>query len=79
MDDTNHPGVLIRTWRRRAGHSQAQLGGKIGLGQQAISVWERGGEVPASHWPALATALQLSDEETEQLRTALLDQYVEAA
>ncbi len=78
----SHPALssLIRNWRRRAGVSQSALGSQVGVTQALISRWECGGEVPASHWPALADALQLSEAETEQLRAALLDQYaVQAA
>jgi DNA-binding transcriptional regulator YiaG len=73
------PGALIRDWRKRLKMSQAGLATALGLGQQAISTWERLGEVQPAHWPALVEALKLSPSETAQLQQALLDQYAPAS
>jgi transcriptional regulator with XRE-family HTH domain len=51
-------GVKLKTLRESAGLSQTELAEKAGLGQRALSFWERGAREPA--WSAvvkLANAL----------------------
>lgn len=79
---TETVGVLIKRWRLRLKPTptQGELGVTVGVGRSMVSAWETGSvPVMAKHWPALAAALNLSEAEVEQLRTALLDQYIEAA
>ena len=68
----------IRTWRKRARVTQADLAAALGVTQGAVSKWECGAEVPPAHWPAIAAALHLDAEETAQFQQALLQQYAPA-
>jgi transcriptional regulator with XRE-family HTH domain len=72
-------GEKIREWRKRSTLRQAEVADALGVTQSAVSRWEGGAEVPPAYWPALSGILSLSEEETEQLRTALLDQYTRHA
>ncbi len=48
----------IRTWRRAANLNQAQVGAALGVGQAAVSRWERGKTQPdATLLPRLAVAI----------------------
>jgi transcriptional regulator with XRE-family HTH domain len=56
-------GIKIRSAREASGLEQAELAGKLGVGQQAVSKWERGASRPRrTMLPALATALGLHED-----------------
>ncbi|MFC6704864.1 helix-turn-helix domain-containing protein [Flexivirga alba] len=55
-------GRAIRAGREGNGLEQAELAGKLGVGQQAVSRWERGGSRPRrTMLPALAEALGVQE------------------
>lgn len=57
-----------RLWlaRERAGLTQRALGAKIGVGQAAVSAWEKDQSFPRENaWPLLALALGVSQDALE--------------
>lgn len=55
-------GQVIRAGRESNGLEQAELAGRLGVGQQAVSRWEGGGSRPRrTMLPALAAALSLQE------------------
>ena len=56
--DTKRTGALIRSLREERGLTQLQLAARVGVGDKAVSKWERGGGCPdVSLLPALADEL----------------------
>lgn len=56
--DQQKTGILIRALRLRRGMTQLALAGQIGVGDKAVSKWERGGGAPdIGLLPSLAAAL----------------------
>lgn len=56
--DTRRTGGLIRSLREERGLTQLQLAQLVGVGDKAVSKWERGGGCPdVSLLPALAAEL----------------------
>lgn len=56
--DTKRTGALIRSLREERGLTQLQLAACVGVGDKAVSKWERGGGCPdVSLLPALADEL----------------------
>lgn len=47
-------GERIRTLRTQAGLSQDKLGSNVGVSRNAVSLWEKGGEITSSNLRALA-------------------------
>ena len=56
--NTKRTGALIRSLREERGLTQLQLAARVGVGDKAVSKWERGGGCPdVSLLPALADEL----------------------
>jgi transcriptional regulator with XRE-family HTH domain len=64
-------GHAIEAARREKGWSQAQLAGKVGVGQTAISRWETGTKFPSrKYFALLADRLDLDLDELLRLAFA---------
>ncbi len=64
-------GTVLRAMRERRGIVQAELAGRIGVSQAAVSRWEAGDDAPSSETlHALGFALGASPEETLALGSA---------
>lgn len=68
----------LRTMRRRAGLSQAELGARVGVSSQAVSQWERGDSLPALEklW-ALSRAVNCTPVQLLAALTADEDNYTQ--
>ena len=74
MQDGPVNGQQIREARQRAGLTQTQLGGLVGVSHAAIAGWERGQWQPsAEHGRALHVLLAPFDQDQE--RAALVSAY----
>jgi transcriptional regulator with XRE-family HTH domain len=61
MNEQVYLSEAIRSARRRAGLSQVELAGLLGVRQSSVSQWERGSTKPSTmHLLALASALNCS-------------------
>lgn len=68
--DTRRTGGLIRSLREERGLTQLQLAQLVGVGDKAVSKWERGGGCPdVSLLPALAAELGCPVERCWQARS----------
>jgi HTH-type transcriptional regulator / antitoxin HipB len=58
-------GTLIKRARRERGWTQAELAERVGIDRSAVSMWERGKQVPANpaQFNAIVGALGLSAED----------------
>lgn len=60
------PGQRIWAARERLGYTQRSLGQRLGVGQAAVSAWEKDTAEPREHaWPLLVEALGLSQRALE--------------
>lgn len=65
-ENPDSPGKRIWAARERLGYTQRTLGLRLGVGQAAVSAWEKDTAVPREHtWPLLVEALGLSQRTLE--------------
>lgn len=60
-------GALIKERRKARGWSQVELAEKVGVAQNTVSAWERGGVASLRNWESVASLLDIPESEFLEL------------